>query len=231
MKLIQKFNYQKLIREDGGPAGRKYVDPNGNRLSSVTTILDRTKSEESNTALDNWRKSIGVAKATDITEEAAFRGTLMHDFLEKSLRGLNPKPGTNIHHKRSSKMAGIILETYLKPNLSEIWGLETTLHYPDMYAGTCDVVGVYNGVPSIVDFKQSNRFKTDERVTDYKMQLCAYAWAHDAIYSTNIRQGVILMCTKDFEPQNWIISGDEFDHWSIKWWERVKQFYALTNQT
>ena len=227
MKLVNKFYHHKLAREDGGPEGRKYIAPDGSKLASVTTILDRTKPEGSKKALENWRRSIGEKKAAEITNEAAFRGTLMHEFLEKSLRGSNPIPGSNIHHRQSSRMAGIILETFLKPSLTEIWGLETNLFYPRLYAGTTDVIGVYNSKPSIVDFKQSNKFKTDDRVEDYKMQLCAYIEAHDIIYNTNIEQGVILMCTKNFEPQSWIISGDELDHYKILWWERVIAFNNL----
>ena len=86
MKLVNKFNHHKLAREDGGPEGRKYVTPDGSRLPSVTTVLDRTKPEESKKALENWRRSIGEKKAAEITNEAAFRGTLMHDFLAGHLK-------------------------------------------------------------------------------------------------------------------------------------------------
>ena len=47
MKLVEKFVYQKLSRNDGGPLGRVYLCPAGNKLPSVTTILDNTKSAES----------------------------------------------------------------------------------------------------------------------------------------------------------------------------------------
>ncbi len=227
MKLITRHNYAKLNREDGGPDGRKYVDPLGNKLPSVTTILDKTKTEESKKALAAWRRSIGDKKADEITKEAAFRGTMMHSFLERYLNGENPTPGTNFYHQHSFKMATVIIETYLKPFLDEAWGLETSLYYPELYAGTTDMVGVYQGTPSIIDFKQTNRPKTDERVHDYKLQLAAYAAAHNAIYGTDISQGVILMCSKDLDPQRWILMGEEFNEYTSLWWQRVAQYHEV----
>lgn len=227
MKLIERHSYTKLSREDGGPDGRKYIDPFGNRLPSVTTILDRTKPEESKKALEAWRRRVGHKKAAEITEEAAFRGTLMHSFLERHLRGENPQPGTNFYHKQSYRMAEIILEHYIRPFLDETWGLETSLYYPELYAGTTDMVGVYQGIPSIIDFKQTNQPKTDERVHDYKLQLAAYAAAHNMVYGTNIQQGVILMCSKDLEPQRWILMGEEFQEHTEKWWARVATYHDV----
>jgi len=227
MKLVEKFSYAKLTREDGGPGGRVYLDPNGNKLPSVTTILDATKPEESKKALDAWRRRIGQKKAHEITTEAAFRGTMMHSFLERYLKGETPVCGSNFYHQHSFKMAGIILETYLKPFLNETWGIETTLYYPELYAGTCDVYGMYKGISSIIDFKQSNKLKTDERVEDYKVQMSAYALAHDIIHGTTTEQAVILMCTKDFVPQTWIMSGAEFDKYKNIWWNRVSDYYKI----
>lgn len=227
MKLVKKYEYNPLVREDGGADGRKYVDPLGNRLPSVTTILDRTKPEESRKALEAWKRRMGEKKAAEITTEAAFRGTLMHSFLERYVRGDDPKPGTNYYHQQSFKMATVIIESYLKPFMDETWGLETNLYYPQLYAGTTDMVGIYQGKPSIVDFKQTNKPKTDERVVDYKLQLAAYAAAHNMIYRTDIKQGVILMCSKDLEPQRWVLVGEEFDHYTTLWWQRVAQYHGV----
>lgn len=225
MKLIEKHTYSPLAREDGGPDGRKYVDPLGNRLPSVTTILDRTKPEESKKALEAWRRSVGEKRAAEITKEAAFRGTLMHSYLEQHLNGSNPKPGTNYYHQQSYRMAQVIMDNYLKPFLDEVWGLETALYYPELYAGTTDMVGIYQGFPSIIDFKQTNKVKTDDRVYDYKLQLAAYAAAHNKIHGTDIKQGVILMCSKDLEPQRWILSGNEFEEMTQGWWSRVADYH------
>ena len=71
-----KFDYQPIPRVtvDGK---RFYATPDGKNLPSVTTILDRTKSEESKAALHNWRRAVGAERAQAITTEAANRGTRM----------------------------------------------------------------------------------------------------------------------------------------------------------
>jgi hypothetical protein len=227
MKHVPKYTYASLIREDGGPNGRVYIDPDGNKLPSVTTILDKTKSEEKKKILEAWARRMGHKKAEEIKNEAAFRGTLMHSYLEKHLKGLNPPQGTNYFHKQGYKMAGVILENFLKPFLDEFWALETQLYYPGLYAGTSDMVGVYQGVESIIDFKQTNRLKTDDQIEDYKVQLAAYLSAHNKIHNTNISQGVILMCSKDLEPQYWVIRGDEMQAAVNQWWSRVAQYHQV----
>jgi len=227
MKHISKFTYKTLDRQDGGPDGRMYIDPSGNKLPSVTTILDRTKSEETKKALEAWQRRMGAKKAEEIKNEAAFRGTLMHSYLERHLKGENPTSGTNYYHKQSYKMADVILKTYIQPFLDEFWALEASVYYPSLYAGTTDMVGVYQGEPSIIDFKQTNKPKNDDRIVDYKVQLAAYMSAHNKIYGTNINQGVILMCSKDLEPQSWVIKGDDMNEAIGQWWSRVAQYHQV----
>jgi len=111
------------------------------------------------------------------------------------------------------------------------------LYYPEIYAGTTDLVGEYNGKPAIMDFKQSNKPKNDERVQDYCIQLAAYAEAHNAVYNTDINTGVILMCVKPEQSkpgiftkqkyQEWVIEGNKFNKWKNVWWKRVEEYYEL----
>ncbi len=85
--ITQKFTYEPLYRETIN-GSRKYATPDGEKLPSVTTILDFTKSEESKQALQNWRKRVGVQKAQEITTEAAGRGTRMHKWIEDYIKRL-----------------------------------------------------------------------------------------------------------------------------------------------
>ena len=148
-----------------------YIPIDGKVPSSVTTILDRTKSEEKKQALANWKKRVGSDLAQQITTEAASRGTRMHKYLEDFCETEElKKPGSNPYSQQANKMAEIIVDNGLS-NLDECWGTEVPLYFPELYAGTTDCVGVYNGVPAIVDFKQTNKPKKDEWVDDYKLQL------------------------------------------------------------
>ena len=205
---------------------RLYTTPDGLAVPSVTTILDKTKPEESKKALREWKKRVGEKKAAEITKEAAGRGTRMHKWLEDYVTtGETGDPGSNPYSQQSHKMAHIIIEQGLS-NASEYWGTEVPLYFPQVYAGTTDCVGVYNDKPAILDFKQTNKPKKTEWIGDYFMQLCAYANAHNEVHGTDIQQGVILMCSKDFQYQTWTIEGDEFEEYSRQWWSRVGEYYG-----
>lgn len=224
MLIKSKFKYDELSRSEGN-YGRQYVCPDGTRVASVTTILDKTKSEEKKQALQEWRNRVGVEKAATITRDAANRGTSMHKQIEKWVLGEDFIPGSNLVHQQAQKMASIIIDQYLKPNVHEVWGNEVNLYFPELYAGTTDCVGLWDGKPSIIDFKQTNKPKKREWIEDYFLQLAAYAEAHNRIHGTDIKQGVILMCSKDLEPQHWVLEGKDFEHHRDLWWDRVEKYY------
>ena len=113
-------------------------------MPSVTTILAHTQTAEKKARLEEWRNKIGRGQAEIIKQEAGDRGSTMHDYLEKYLKGqLNlDLLGDNIKGKI---MANEIIENGLRNKLSEIWGCEATLYYPGKYAGAADCIGIYEG--------------------------------------------------------------------------------------
>ena len=227
MSLIRsKFIYNPLSRTEG-ESGRLYLCPDGSKVASVTTILDRTKSEEKRAALANWKKRVGEQAAQTIVTEAAGRGTSMHKMIERWLAGEDiSTPGSNLVHQQAHKMATKVIDELIKPNVNEIWGSEVSLYFPKLYAGTTDCVGVWNGEEVIMDFKQTNKPKKREWIEDYFLQLAAYAQAHNEVYGTKISKGVVLMCSKDLELQKFVLEGQDFNDHAHKWWDRVEQYYA-----
>lgn len=230
--LTKKYDYQPISRKEVN-GKRLYETPDGNAVASVTTILDRTKPEESKQALANWRKRVGHAKAQEITTEAAGVGTRMHTYLEKYIEvGEWPTPGGNPFAIKAHRMAEVIKCKALT-DVDEIWGSEVALYMPNMYAGTTDLVGQYKGNPCIMDFKQSNKPKKQEWVLDYYLQMVAYAEAHNEIYGTNIREGHVFMCTRGDDPmelggetyQQFDIWPDEYNEWRNEWYNRVYSYY------
>lgn len=204
---------------------RHYCLPDGSRVPSVTTILDQTKPEESRLALANWRRRVGETKAREITTEAAGRGTRMHKWLENYvLTDSTGDPGTMPASQQSHLMAHTVISQGLV-HATEFWGSEVPLYYSGLYAGTTDLVGSWKNQPAIMDFKQTNRPKKLEWISDYFIQLAAYAMAHNDMHGTSISTGVILMCSADNEYQEFVIQGDEFEHWSNEWLKRVEQYY------
>ena len=224
MYIPNKYNYTPLLRETIN-GSRKYATPDGEKLPSVTTILDATKSEESKQALNNWRKRVGVQKAQEITTEAAGRGTRMHKWLEDYIKtGVLNEPGSNPYSLQSHTMAQSIINQGLS-KCSEWWGTEVPLYYPKVYAGTTDLVGVHDGSDAIMDHKQTNKPKKREWIDDYFVQLAAYANAHNEVHGTKIRKGVIFMCSADNLYQEFILEGPEFVKYTDIWFNRVEQYY------
>ena len=225
MAITNKFPYEEMKRETT-TEGRKYVTPDGSKLPSVTTILDATKPLEAKKALIEWRRRVGEQKAREITTEAAGRGTRMHKWLENYvLNGETGEPGSNPYSMQSHTMAHTIISRGLS-NCSEFWGTEVSLYYPQIYAGTTDLVGLHSSDEAIMDHKQTNKPKKREWIEDYFVQLAAYANAHNEVYGTKIRKGVIFMCSKDNEYLEFIVEGNEFDQWSDRWWKRVEEYYT-----
>lgn len=211
------------------------MTPDGFAVPSVTTILDATKPEEAKKALREWRKRVGEIKAKEITTEAAGRGTRMHKFLENHVKtGNSGEPGSNPYSKQSHIMAQEIINNGLS-NCQEFWGTEVSLYFPEVYAGTTDLVGVHDGAEAIMDHKQSNKPKKREWIDDYFLQLAAYANAHNEVYGTKIRKGVVFMCVapKETSPGVWnkpeyqefIVEGTEFDSYTQKWYNRLEEYY------
>tara|TARA_B100000927_G_C16277234_1_gene394013 strand:+ start:18 stop:704 length:687 start_codon:yes stop_codon:yes gene_type:complete len=227
MEWNRKFNYPASIRALYN--GKRLYDINNQKLPSVTTILAATKPQEEIDSLNRWRDRVGHKQADIISREATERGSSMHNYIEKFLLGkLNlDLLGDNT---RERMMAEQIIENGLRNRLQEIWGCEATLHHPEKkYAGACDLVGVYEGYQSILDYKQSNSLRKDEWNSTYYMQLGAYSLAHNAVYGTNIDQGVILVCTKDNTFQRFVIYGDQLKEYQNKFLQRLEQYYSQKN--
>jgi genome maintenance exonuclease 1 len=235
--IVQRYDYTPCNREtiDGK---RHYCLPDGSKVPSVTTILDKTKPEESRVALANWRKAVGEKKAQEITTEAANRGTRMHAYLEQFVLSddMKPLPTNPYAHPSWFMAAEVILKGLC--NVDEFWGVEVPLYYSGLYAGTTDCLGVWKGKPAIMDFKQSNKVKKKEYISDYFLQLCAYAQAHNSMHGTDINTGVILMAVQPKlqadgtystpEYLEFVIEGDEFKHWSNEWNKRVELYYLTS---
>ena len=205
--------------------GRRHYAVDNQKLPSVTTIISQTQSKEKQDSLANWRAKVGEAEAQRTMDQAAARGTAMHTLLERYLLGQNHADLTDIGQEATS-MAQKVIDEGIKGSMDEIWGSEVTVWYPDLYAGQTDVVGVYNGRESIIDFKQTNKPKRREWVEDYFVQLAAYALAHNHIYHTKIQSGVILMCSKDGYFQKFEVSDEEFRQYMYKWLSKVGQYHS-----
>ena len=226
MKWNKLYKYPKSKREL--LKGDRHYDVNDEKLPSVTTILQATQDAEKAESLKRWTQKVGEAAARRVLEQATKRGTAMHSYLETYIQGGKVLDLRDVGREASS-MAETIIDRGFK-DIEEIWGSEVTLFYPNLYAGATDLCGIYQGRESIIDFKSSNKPKKVEWITDYKLQMVAYAMAHNCVYGTDIEQGVILMCTPDNFFQKFTINGREFRELKWEWLRRVDNYY-VTNKS
>ena len=215
MQIQIKFDYKPLKRVDSGN-GRRYIVGEGRPLPSVTTILSKTKDL---THIKAWQDRVGLAEAEKIKTEASGLGNSMHKNLENYILG---------KEMSGSFMAQTLAKVIIKKGLNkvgEVWGTEVALYSKDLYAGTTDLIGLHDDIPSIMDFKNSLREKKREWVEDYFMQLAAYAMSHNEMYNTNIHRGVVMIATRDAKYQEFIIEGDEFTHYQTMWANKLCAYY------
>ena len=208
---------------------KRHYEVGEEKLPSVTTILSACQSDEKKASLAAWKAKMGDKAADKVRDDAAERGTAMHKYLEAHIDGTGLKDLTTLG-MQAETMATKIIESGLR-DLEEVWGQEVTLYYPGLYAGATDVVGIYNGQPAIIDFKQSNKPKRREWIEDYFEQLGAYCMAHNYVYGTKIQSGIILMCTKDFLFQKFEVSGREFVGYQHAFLKKVDQYHQNCTQT
>ncbi len=225
LKIKSPYDYKELKRTsvDGK---RLYENPWGNPVPSVTTILSATQSAEKRAGLAKWKKRVGDSEAQRIVTEASNVGSVMHNILEKWFKNEEYNPGNNMVHKQAKGMAQVVIDN-VEPDIDEVWGSEVNLVAKDLYAGTTDLVGMYKGKPTIMDFKQTNKPKKREWIDDYFMQGAAYAGAHNEMYGTDIANIAVFMCSRAGEFQLFEVDSTDFKQWELKWAQRLEQFYNL----
>ena len=185
------LGYNDLVA-DTQPSSRTYVDPDGNRYPSITTVLSILNEEE----LAAWRKRVGDAEANKIGNRAAARGTQVHNIIEKYL--LNEDITDFLPHVRQSLGN---LRPILNRSIGRIFGLEAPLYSRYLgLAGRVDCVAEWEGVPSIIDFKTSRRPKKHEKIPNYFAQMAGYAVMWEERTGMPITNTVIVMDVDDHEP-------------------------------
>jgi hypothetical protein len=194
--------------------GTRIYDVAGFQLPSVTTILDKTKDK---TFLHKWKAKVGEKNAEIIKNQSSARGTVMHKFLESYILERGYEDLTTLG-REAKRMSEKVIEIGLAP-------------VSEYYAGATDLVCNHNNMETIVDFKQSNRPKREEWITDYKLQVAGYAMAHDYVHKSNIRQAVIMICTPDLYFQEFKLQDGELRQWKHKFLARVNQYYEIKHDS
>jgi hypothetical protein len=197
-----EFFESKLIEQVNEDGKRFYRTPIGD-LSSVTTVLKRV----SNTKyLDDWRKSVGQAKADAISLAATNRGNAIHKMAEQYL--LNEGLVGSYTNKEMFNTIRSSLD-----NLVEIvYGLEFMLYSKElMAAGTADLVArIKDRGNAVCDFKTAKRLvKLDgDTLQGYRYQVTAYSIMLEELYGIEFPYCCIFLMT-DGEPARVVVFKNE----------------------
>ena len=216
-----KYSYPNLERVEENDM-RFYKDSNNDLVPSVTTVLDATGDKS---GITQWRRKVGPAQADAIVQESTLIGSAVHEAIENYLLG---KSWSNFTEDRNGFLAKSISSKFISSCLNgidEVWGLESGLILDGLYAGTADCIGVYKGLPAIIDFKTAKKLKRKNWIEDYFLQCSAYANAHNVMFETSINDLVILMVDRDLLFKEFHIKKDEFSLYTDKWKKRLIKFH------
>ncbi len=204
--------------------GQQYfIDPQGQRLPSVTTILSATRPPEQRQALASWKERVGAEAATQISGAASRRGTGTHKQVERYLRGDVVRCSEGVRPYWES----------MKPVLQaidEVRLLESTVfHYDLGYAGKVDCVASYTGVPCLCEWKTSDRPKQSlERLYDYPLQLAAYWGAVNHFYraeGVDLSHALLAIALPNAPAELFWFDRDSLMPYWHQWQERVQRYW------
>ena len=202
--------------------GRRYKTPEGNLYPSITTVLSNYNKQ----GLMEWRARVGEEEANRISKKASDRGTKVHDTIEKYL--LNDLSNMKLNSLMPDiKEMFIKIRPYLNEHVGLIYGIEQPLYSNTLkISGTCDCIGEWDGVLSIIDWKTSNYQKEEHYIGNYFMQASAYAEMFEERTGIPINQVVVAIAVENEKPQIFIKKKNDY----LEELKRYIDKYHLTNQ-
>lgn len=189
---MKKFNYVtnlpvlQTLKVEETDGRRHYISPNGLKLPSVTTVLGHFGKQK----ILEWKNRIGHEEAQKISTRASIRGTKFHSMMEKYLANEQ-----NIFENVMPDMKQSFLDVKKEiDKIDNIHYIESMLYSEVIgIAGRTDVIGEYEYVPSIIDFKTSTRHKRREWILNYFEQGTAYSLMYEEMTGIQINQIVVIV--------------------------------------
>ena len=206
---MMRFNYctpleiPDLVSETQPNGKRVYVTPEGDRFPSVTTVVGHHKKQ----MILDWRQRVGEEQANKISAQASGRGNGMHNLCERYLK--NEKTiGKGVMPDALEMFRSI--QPYVN-KINNIHYLEQSLWSKQLkLAGTTDCIAEFDGVLSVIDFKNSRRIKTLEDIVDYFLQCAAYALMFEERTGLTVDQLVVIMAVENEKPLLFIQKTEDY---------------------
>lgn len=177
--------------------GRFYLGANGQKYSSVTTVLGRRK--EKRIALAEWRSRVGNENANRISGRASRRGTSVHKLVERFVMNeeIDPSKEMPLNIEMFRSLEPIIAENLKLVRAVEIGLMSDTLRL----AGRTDVIGTWKDSNAVIDIKTSTRKKNEKDILDYFLQCTAYAMMFEEATGIKTPDIVVAIAVEDASPQ------------------------------
>ena len=197
------FNHVKLpqldfdLKVETTDSGRLYATPTGEKYKSITTVLGNHNKQ----AIMEWRERIGAEEATKISTKAATRGTKVHKICEDYINNEIPELKMQMMMPDLKEMF-FKIKPIIDEKLGDVYSQEQALYSHKLrIAGRVDLIGMWNGKLSVIDFKTSARQKEESYIQNYFMQCTAYALMFSELTGMWIDDIVVLIATGEGEAQ------------------------------
>jgi genome maintenance exonuclease 1 len=210
MKTFRHLNTDPMLcklerQEHNGK--RYYVAPSGKLLPSVTTFLGHFKKA----SIMEWRRKVGEEEANKISAKASRRGTRFHSLMESYIT--NQETSTYLTEDVMPDMKQAFHD--MVPTLDRIDNIHyvETMLYSEMLglAGQVDCIAEFDGVPSVIDFKTSNKLKREDWITNYFEQCTCYSLMYEEMTGIKAKQIVVLISVDgEMKPQIFVKQRKEY---------------------
>jgi len=208
------FTQSELIEKD---EGHYYQTPSGVVYPSITTMLQKTQSQEKQQSLQNWREREIAAEY--ITQQAAVVGSETHKLIENYLNG-----------EEILEKFRLLSEAHFNnllpfvDKINDIHGIELRLYSDKMkLAGTSDCIATYDGKLSIIDYKTKRSNQREEWLTDHFIQATSYGVMFKELTGIKVEQVVILVSSEKNTRMEFMKNPDDYLDLLE---QRITQFYS-----
>ena len=205
-KIIRPF-----AKTDHDESGHYYITNEGKRYPSITTVLKMLDTKEwygywvtSIAKKENISESQAKVRCKEIGDNSIKMGNIIHKYAEDYLNNSKYVPLKSAEDIENINPADLFqpLMTHLASatTIGTIYGVEKSIYSDDLeLAGTVDCIAEYEGVLSIIDFKNSRKRKTKSECAkkDYFVQMCAYGKMWEFCTGQKIKQGVNIIINWD----------------------------------
>lgn len=162
------------------------------KYPGVTKVLSHTKDMS---GLNEWRKRVGEEEADRIVKESTDIGSSLDMILFNHFKGVDCSQYKN--------ELGYTLYKQMLPSLHKIEPIALQLKVWSnrlKVMGFIDCLCYYDGVLTLLDFKNSKKLKDDKYLLDYYLQCTLYCMMLKDMFNIVVKQIVLMIAIREGSP-------------------------------